>query len=106
MDENHHFWVCLISALTLSFERLSRVCLFLMKDYLRLEFQQSQAIFEGERAQKSPRSSHFMDAASPQKHLKLYNLTTTNATLINLTAIMYHHKVFNLAKDWGATRRA
>ena len=35
------------------------------------------------------------------KHLKLYNLTTTNATLMNLTKIMYLHKVFNMAKDWG-----
>ena len=103
---NHHFWICLISALTLNFERLFRGCLFLMKDYLWLKFQQTQAIFEGERAQKSPKSSHFMDAASPRKHLKLYNLTTTNATLMNLTAIMYLHKVFNLAKDWGATHRA
>ena len=85
MDQNHHFWICLISALTLNFERLFRGCLFLMKDYLWLKFQQTQAIFEGERAQKSPKSSHFMDAASPRKHLKLYNLTTTNATLMNLT---------------------
>ena len=77
-----------------------------MKDYLWLKFQQTQAIFEGERAQKSPKRYHFMDAALPRKHLKLYNLTTTNATLMNLTAIMYLHKVFNLAKDWGVTRRA
>ena len=105
MDQNHHFWICLISALTLNFERLFRGCLFLMKDYLWLKFQQTQAIFEGERAQKSPKSSHFMDAASPRKHLKLYNLTTTNATLMNLTEIMYLHKVFNLAKDWGVTHR-
>ena len=46
-----------------------------------------------------------MDATLPRKHLKLYNLTTTNATLMNLTAIMYLHKVFNLAKDWGVTHR-
>ena len=96
MDQNHHFWICLISALTLNFERLFRGCLFLMKDYLWLKFQQTQAIFEGERAQKSPKSSHFMDAASPRKHLKL----------INVTAIIYLHKVFNLAEDWGVTRRA
>ena len=89
MDQNHHFWICLISALTLNFERLFRGCLFLMKDYLWLKFQQTQAIFEGERAQKSPKSKDFMDAASPLKHLKLYNFTTTHATLMNLTAIMY-----------------
>ena len=77
-----------------------------MKDYLWLKFQQTQAIFEGEKVQKSPESSHLMDAVSPRKHLKLYNLTTTNAALMNLTAIMYLHKVFNLAKDWSVTRRA
>ena len=42
-----------------------------------------------------------MDAASPQKHLKIYNLTTTNATLMKLTMIMYLHKKFNVAEDWG-----
>ena len=106
MDQNDHFSIWLISTLTLNFERLFGGCLFLMKDYLWLKFQQTQAIFVGERAQKSPKNSHFMDAALPQKHLKLYNLTTTNAILMNLTAIMYLHKVFNLAKDWGVTRRA
>ena len=106
MDQNHHFWICLISALTLNFERLFRGCLFLIQDCLCLKFQQTQAIFEGERVQKSPNSSHFMDAASPRKHLKLYNLTTTNATLMNLAAIMYLYKVSNLAKDWCVTHRA
>ena len=91
MDQNHHFWICLISALILNFERLCRSCLFLMKDYFWLKFQQTQAIFQGERAQKSPKSSHFMNAASPWKHFKLYNLTTRNATLMNLTAIIYLH---------------
>ena len=47
-----------------------------------------------------------MDAVLPRKHLKLYNLTITNATLINLTAIMYFHKVLNLAEDWVVTPRA
>ena len=40
-----------------------------------------------------------MDAALPRKHLKIYNLTTTNATLMKLTTIMYLHKMFNYAKD-------
>ena len=44
-----------------------------------------------------------MDAASPRKHLKIYNLTTTNATLMKLTTIMYLHKTFNLAEDWRVT---
>ena len=76
-----------------------------MKDYLWLEFQQTQAIFGGERAHKPPKSSHLKDAASPQKHSKVYTLTTTNATLMNLTTTMYLHKVFTLAKDWDVTHR-
>ena len=57
-------------------------------------------------AQKPTKRDHFMDAASPQKHLKIYNLTTTNATLMKLTTIMYLHKTFNLAEGWGVTHRA
>ena len=53
-----------------------------------------------------PKRGHFMDAASPRKHLKIYNLTATNATLMKLTTIMYLHKAFNLAKDWGVTHMA
>ena len=29
-----------------------------------------------------------MDAALPQKHLEIYNLTAINATLVKLTAVM------------------
>ena len=76
-----------------------------MRDYRWLKFQQTRAIFGGEMAQKPPRRGHFMDAASPRKHLKIYNLTATNATLIKLTIIMYLHKIFNFAKDWGVTHR-
>ena len=46
-----------------------------------------------------------MDAASPQKHLKIHNLTITNATLMKLTTFMYLHKTFNLAEDWRVTHR-
>ena len=74
----------------------------LMRDYLWSKFQQTQTIFGGERAQKPPKSGHFMDAASPQKHLKIYNLTTANAALIKLTTIMYLHKIFNLECKTGA----
>ena len=38
-----------------------------------------------------------------RKDLKTYNLTTTNATLMRLIKIMYLHKTFNLAEDWGVT---
>ena len=76
-----------------------------MKDYLWLKLQQTGTIFGGERAQKLPKRSHFMDAASPQKHLKIYNLTTANATLMKLTTIINLHKMFNLVEDWGVTHR-
>ena len=46
-----------------------------------------------------------MDAALPQKHLKIHNLGTRNAILMKLITSMYHHKNFNLAEDWGVTRR-
>ena len=84
----------------------SETVFVLWKMYLWLKFQQTRVIFAGERAQKPPKRGHFMDAASPRKHLKIYNLTTTNATLMKLTTIMYLYKTFNLAEDWGVTHRA
>ena len=47
----------------------------------------------------------FMDAASPRKHLNIYNLTATNGKLIKLTTSVYLHKKLNLAEDWGVTHR-
>ena len=41
---------------------------------------------------ETPKRSNFIDASSPQKHLKIYNLRKTNATPIKLTIIMYPHK--------------
>ena len=66
----------------------------LWNTYLWSKFQQTWVIFVGERAQKPAKRGHFMDAASPQKYLKISNLTTTNATLMKLTTIMYLHKTF------------
>ena len=77
-----------------------------MKDVPLVEISANRVIFAGERAQKRPKRGHFMDAASPQKHFKICNLTTTNAALMKLTTIMYLHKTFNLAEDWGVTHRA
>ena len=74
--------------------------------YLWLKFQETGVIFAGERAQKPPKRGYFMDAAVPRKHLKVYNLTTTNAPLIQLNIIMCLHKAFNLAENWGVTHRA
>ena len=92
MDQNRQLWVRPVSAEALNFERLFIDCLCLMRDYLWSKFQQTRAIFGGEKA-------HFMNAASPRKHLKIYNLTTANVTLMKLTTIMYLHKMFNLAED-------
>ena len=44
-----------------------------------------------------------MNAALPQKHLKIYNLTITNAALMKLTTIVCLHMTFNLEKYWGVT---
>ena len=53
------------------------------------------------RAQKHPKMAQFMDAASLRKHLKIYNLTTTNAIKIKLVTIVYLHETFHLAKYLG-----
>ena len=65
--------------------------------YLWSKFQQDQALFGGERAQKHPKMGHFMDAAPPRNNLKFYNLGTTNAIKMKLTTIMYLHETFDLA---------
>ena len=77
----------------------SETVFVLWKIYLWLKFQQTGDKFAGERAQKPPKKDYFMDAASPRKHLKIYNLTTTNGALMKLTIIMNLHKTFNLAED-------
>ena len=46
-----------------------------------------------------------MAAASPRKHLKIYNLGTTNAILMKLITFMYHHKTFHLEKNWSVNHR-
>ena len=60
------------------------------------KFQENLAIFCGERAQNLLQMGHFMVAASPQNHLKFYNLRTTNPINMKLIAIMYLHETFHL----------
>ena len=48
---------------------------------------------------------HFMDAPSPQKHWKFYNVTTTNAIKMKLTKIVHLYDTFQEAIDWNVTRR-
>ena len=62
-------------------------------------------IFAGKSAQKPLKRGYFMDAASTRKHLKIHNLTTTDAALMKHIIIMYLRKTFNLAEDWGVTHR-
>ena len=54
-------------------------------------------MFGGERVQKPPKRGHFMDAASSQKHLKIYNFGTTNAIKVKLTTTTYLQEIFYLA---------
>ena len=70
-----------------------------MKDVPLVEIQQTRVIFAGERVRKPPKRGYFMDAAVPQKHLKIYNLTTTNVALMKLNIIMCLHKALNLAEN-------
>ena len=51
-------------------------------------------IFGGVRAQKNPKMFQFMDAASPQKHSKIYKLATTNAIKMKLTTIVIFMRPF------------
>ena len=69
-------------------EYFSETVFLLWKTYLWLKFQQTQVVFGRERAQKPPKRGHFMDGASPRKHLKIYNLAAANATLMKLTTII------------------
>ena len=77
-----------------------------MGDYLWSNFQQTCAIFSGEKGLRNPpQKGVFMDAAFPQKHLNIYNLTATNAKVMKLTTSMYLQEMLNLAENWGVTHR-
>ena len=106
MDQNCKLWVCPVSAETFNFERMFKDSLFFMRHCLWSKFQQTRAIFRGTMASEIPKKGPFHGCWLPQKHLKIYNLTTTNATLMKLNTIFYLRETFNLAKDWGVTHRA
>ena len=44
---------------------------------------------------KTPQKGHFMGAEWVPKTWKIFNLTTTNATLMKLTTILYLRSTFN-----------
>ena len=50
--------------------------------------------------------AQFMAAPLPQKHLKIYNMTTANAMKMKLGTIVYLHETFRLTKDLSANIRA
>ena len=77
-----------------------------MKDVPLVKISANSSHIYGRKGPETFKRGDFMDAVSPRKHLEMYNLTTTNATLMKLTTIMYLHKTFNLAEDWGVTHRA
>ena len=62
--------------------------------------------FRGVILEKPPRSSQKLYFLLLRKHLKVYNLTTRNGTMMKLTRIMYLNKTFHLPKDLGVTHRA
>ena len=46
-----------------------------------------------------------MDAPSPRKPLKIYNLRTTNAMKMKVGTIVYLYKNFHLTRDLGMLQR-
>ena len=46
-----------------------------------------------------------MDAESIQETLKIFNITTPYAILMELTTNIYINKVFHLPKSWGVIHR-
>ena len=77
-----------------------------MRDIPLVEISASSSHIWGRKGPETSTRGHLMDAALQRKHLKIYNLTITNATLMKLTMIMYLHKRFNVAEDWGVTHGA
>ena len=67
----------------------------LLECYLWWECRQYCTIFGGVRTQKPPKKNHFMDAESVRKTLKTFNLATSNAIMMKLTAMIYLHEIVN-----------
>ena len=68
-------------------------------------FQKNYSTYGGvtqKTTQKQPKI-HF---SGPTKTFEIHNLATTNAIPMKLTAIMYLHETFRLAKNWGVTYKA
>ena len=77
-----------------------------MKDVPLVKISANSSHICGSKGPETLKRGHFMDAALPQKHLKVYNLTITNVTIMKLITIMYLRKTFNLAEDWDVIHTA
>ena len=62
--------------------------------------------FGGVIVEKPPRSSQKLYFLLLWKHLKVYNLTTTNGIMMKPTTLMYLYETFYLTLNWGVTHRA
>ena len=93
---------CPVSVKIENFQRLFKLCLFLLYYYLWWKFQQNWTVFEGVRTQKLPIKGYFMDAESVRKALKFFNLTN-HEWYTDKTYQDYLHRTFILVKIWGVT---
>ena len=99
IDQNYQFWVHLVSALIFDFERLFGNCLFSYdKGTSGRNFSKVESYLQ-DKGSKTPQKWLFYGCCIATKHLKIYNLTTQNATLKKLTTIMYLYKRFNMVED-------
>ena len=81
----------------------------ILKDYLKTIFVlwettsdrnfSKLVLYVGEKELRNSPKGGFVDAALPEKHLNIYNLTATNAKLIKFTTSMHLHKKLNLAEN-------
>ena len=75
--------------------KLFKQCFCLLEYYLWWKLRQYWTTFEGARAQKPPKKSHFKDAESVRRTLETFNLTTTNAILMKCNTVIYLHGSVN-----------
>ena len=70
------------------------------------KFQKNLMLFGGVMVKKLPGSSQKLYYLLQPKHLKAYNLTTTNGIMMKLSTIMYLYETFHLANYWDITHSA
>ena len=92
---------------TYNFKRLfrERLSLSTKRRTSGYNFSKLQSYFWEKEPSNPLKLCHFMNAALPQKHLKIYNLTRANAGLMKLTTIMCLDRTFNLEENWGVNQK-